>query len=122
MLDVAIFKGSGDDPGGIKQFLMSYYPVHLQDEVIGVGIVVVEITEQKRREQAHSDLTHASRIIAVADVVEAISSHRPYRPGRGISLALRELSEGRGTLFDPAVVDACTQLHAQGLLALADAH
>jgi len=54
-----------------------------------------------------------SRIIAVADVVEAISSHRPYRPALGHEAAIREISENRGSLYDPAVVDAC-------LLAAAD--
>ena len=48
-----------------------------------------------------------SRILAVADVVEAMVSHRPYRPARGVEVALDELLSGRGDLYDPAVVDAC---------------
>lgn len=51
-----------------------------------------------------------ARIIAVADVVEAITSHRPYRPGRGIDVALDEITEGRKTLYDPDVVEACVTL------------
>lgn len=51
-----------------------------------------------------------SRILAVADVVEAIASHRPYRPGLGIDTALEEIETYRGTRFDPKVVDACTRL------------
>ncbi len=51
-----------------------------------------------------------ARIIAVADVVEAITSHRPYRAGLGIDRALEEIALGRGRLFDEAVVDACTAL------------
>jgi putative nucleotidyltransferase with HDIG domain len=51
-----------------------------------------------------------SRILAVADVMEAMSSHRPYRPGLGIEAALEELQNGRGTHFDTQVVDACTAL------------
>src|SRR5208337_2627413 len=48
-----------------------------------------------------------ARIIAVADVVEAMSSHRPYRPGLGIEAALSEIERGRGTAYDPVVADAC---------------
>ncbi len=51
-----------------------------------------------------------SRILAVADVVEAMSSHRPYRPARGVEAALAEVSEKRGILYDPRVVDACLRL------------
>jgi len=48
-----------------------------------------------------------ARIICVADVVEAMSSHRPYRPARGIGAALEEINQNKGTLYDPEVVDAC---------------
>jgi PAS domain S-box-containing protein/putative nucleotidyltransferase with HDIG domain len=51
-----------------------------------------------------------ARIIAVADVVEAMSSHRPYRPAIGIEKALDEISESRGVLYDPDVVDVCLKL------------
>jgi HD-GYP domain-containing protein (c-di-GMP phosphodiesterase class II) len=51
-----------------------------------------------------------ARIVAVADVVEAISSHRPYRPGLGVEAALTEVEAHKGTLYDPAVVDACLKL------------
>jgi PAS domain S-box-containing protein len=51
-----------------------------------------------------------ARILAVADVVEAMASHRPYRPAPGIKLALEEITKNRGTLYDPAVVDACIKL------------
>ncbi len=51
-----------------------------------------------------------SRIIAVADVVEAMSSHRPYRPGMGIEQALAEIERGRGSSYDPLVADACLRL------------
>lgn len=51
-----------------------------------------------------------SRIIAVADVVEAIASHRPYRPGLGIDKALDEISKNKGILYDREVVDACLRL------------
>jgi len=51
-----------------------------------------------------------SRILAVADVVEAMTSHRPYRPALGIDAALEEISLHRGEKYDCAVVDACLKL------------
>jgi len=51
-----------------------------------------------------------ARIVAVADSVEAISSHRPYRPSLGIEAALNEISANRGTWYDPDVVDVCLKL------------
>jgi len=48
-----------------------------------------------------------ARIVAVADVVEAMISHRPYRPGLGIRAAVEEIRAQRGTTLDAAVVDAC---------------
>lgn len=51
-----------------------------------------------------------AKIIAVADVVEAMMSHRPYRPALGIDAALEEITRNRGVLYDPAVVDVCLKL------------
>jgi PAS domain S-box-containing protein len=51
-----------------------------------------------------------ARIMAVADVVEAMSSHRPYRPGLGIEKALAEIERGRGTAYDADVADACLRM------------
>jgi response regulator RpfG family c-di-GMP phosphodiesterase len=51
-----------------------------------------------------------ARIIAVADVVEAMVSHRPYRAALGVDVALEEITRNRGVLYDPAVVDACLRL------------
>ncbi len=51
-----------------------------------------------------------SRIIAVADTVEAMASHRPYRPALGIARALEEIEGRRGRKMDPLVVDACLRL------------
>jgi len=50
------------------------------------------------------------RIMAVADVVEAMASHRPYRPALGINVALEEIEKNRGILYDNAVSDACLKL------------
>ena len=57
-----------------------------------------------------------SRIIAVADVVEAITSHRPYRQALGIEHALNEIKKNSGILYDPAVVEACVQVFEDGYL------
>ena len=54
-----------------------------------------------------------AKILAVADVVEAMASHRPYRPARGIDEALEEISQNRGVLYDPEVVDACLRLFTE---------
>ncbi len=54
-----------------------------------------------------------ARIVCVADVVEAMSSHRPYRPAHGIETALAEISRGRGRIYETAAVDACLALFRQ---------
>lgn len=58
-----------------------------------------------------------ARIVAVADVLEAMSSHRPYRESLGVEIALAELEDGAGTRYDAAVVSACvTQVRDRGFL------
>ncbi|MGD0021394.1 MAG: PAS domain S-box protein, partial [Smithellaceae bacterium] len=56
------------------------------------------------------DILLEARILAIADVVEAIASHRPYRPAFGIDIALKEISDNKGTLYDADAVDACLKL------------
>ena len=51
-----------------------------------------------------------ARILAVADVVEAMTSHRPYQAAKGVNAALEEIQKNSGILFDPHVVDACIKL------------
>jgi HD-GYP domain-containing protein (c-di-GMP phosphodiesterase class II) len=51
-----------------------------------------------------------ARILCVADVVEAMVSHRPYRPALGLEKALDEISRNRGTFYDAMVVDAALKL------------
>jgi HD-GYP domain-containing protein (c-di-GMP phosphodiesterase class II) len=51
-----------------------------------------------------------ARIMAVADVVESMASHRPYRPALGIETALEEIEKNKGILYDNAVADACLRL------------
>ena len=53
---------------------------------------------------------HLARIVAVADVVEAMSSHRPYRPSLPIEAALQEITQNRGTRYDADAVDICVRL------------
>ena len=56
-----------------------------------------------------------ARILGVADVVEAMCSHRPYRPALGLEMALEEISRNRGVLYDSMVVEACLKLYSSKL-------
>ncbi len=56
------------------------------------------------------DILIEARILTVADVVEAMASHRPYRPGLGIDAALTEIEKHKGILYDAGAVDACLRL------------
>jgi HD-GYP domain-containing protein (c-di-GMP phosphodiesterase class II) len=56
------------------------------------------------------DILMEARIMAVADVVEAMASHRPYRAGLGIDVALAEIEKNRGILYDSTAADACLRL------------
>jgi putative two-component system response regulator len=55
-----------------------------------------------------------SRIMAVADVVEAMASHRPYRPALGIDAALDEITRNKGKTYDPDAVNACLEVFRKG--------
>ncbi|MFH0785064.1 MAG: HD domain-containing phosphohydrolase [Pseudomonadota bacterium] len=59
-----------------------------------------------------------ARIIAVADVVEAMSSHRPYRPAPGVDLALKEIADNSAILYDADVVKSCLKLFADNKITL----
>jgi putative nucleotidyltransferase with HDIG domain len=64
-----------------------------------------------------------ARIIGVADVIEAMSAHRPYRPALGIEAALEEITQNAGTLYDEDVVDACLRIYkAEGSKGLLQSH
>ncbi len=56
------------------------------------------------------EISLESRILAVADVVEAMASHRPYRPALGADTALEEIEQGKGTIYDPDVAECCIRL------------
>jgi HD-GYP domain-containing protein (c-di-GMP phosphodiesterase class II) len=62
--------------------------------------------------KGHEILLEA-RILGVADVMEAMCSHRPYRAARGMMETLEELSNNKGILYDPAVVKACLKIYGQ---------
>ncbi len=55
-----------------------------------------------------------AKILAVADVTEAMSSHRPYRPAIGLDKALKEIVNNKGILYDAKVVDACMRVFSGG--------
>lgn len=57
-----------------------------------------------------SGILAEARILAVADTVEAMASHRPYRPAAGIDQALEEIERNRGTLYDAGAADTCLRL------------
>jgi len=59
---------------------------------------------------SEKDILLEARILAVADVVEAMSSHRPYRPALGINTALEEISQNKGLLYDSKVANVCIEL------------
>ncbi len=59
------------------------------------------------------DILLDARILCVSDVVEAMASHRPYRPSIGLDKALEEISDNGGRLYDSEVVKACLMLFRQ---------
>ncbi len=64
--------------------------------------------------RAADEILVEARILAVADVVEAMASHRPYRAALGVDAALDEIRSQRGVLYDTAAVDACITLFREG--------
>jgi PAS domain S-box-containing protein/putative nucleotidyltransferase with HDIG domain len=60
------------------------------------------------------DILLEAKILAVADVIEAMATHRPYRPALSIEDALEEISENKGKLYDPKVVEACLKIFEEG--------
>lgn len=69
-----------------------------------------------------NEIALGARIIAIADVVEAMMSHRPYRPRLTLDDALTEIEEHRGQKYDPAAVDACLALWRTGRFSFVDEH
>jgi putative nucleotidyltransferase with HDIG domain len=63
----------------------------------------------------HDNILIEARILGVSDVVEAMASHRPYRPALGLDAALKEVSDHKGSLYDPEVVEICNRLFKKKL-------
>jgi diguanylate cyclase (GGDEF)-like protein/putative nucleotidyltransferase with HDIG domain/PAS domain S-box-containing protein len=117
-------------PGRLSEAEMALVREHAQAgsdmlERVGLGDNVREMIVQHHERLDGSGypnhlgaerISTGARIIAVADVVEAVTSHRPYRPALGIASALEVLRDGAGTLFDPEVVESCTRLFHLGQL------
>lgn len=68
----------------------------------------------------NEDVLLEAKILIVADVVEAMISHRPYRPARTLEMAIQEIEQNKGTLYDPEVVDACLRLLKQNAYTVDD--
>jgi PAS domain S-box-containing protein/putative nucleotidyltransferase with HDIG domain len=62
------------------------------------------------------DILLEARILAVADVIEAMATHRPYRPAMSVEVALGEISENKGKLYDPKVVEACLKIFKEDFI------
>jgi putative nucleotidyltransferase with HDIG domain len=111
-------------PGKISDVEMKLIKVHsksgydiLKDVGLPYPIAEVVIQHHERLDGSgypqglkDSQILLEARIISVADVVEAISSFRPYRPGFGIDVALEEIEKNKGILYDAEVVEACLKL------------
>jgi len=63
---------------------------------------------------AGEDIILEAKILCVADVVESMVSHRPYRPAPGLEKAMEEIELNSGVLYDPMVADACSKLSSNG--------
>lgn len=68
-----------------------------------------------------SEMLTESKILGVADTVEAMTTHRPYRPALGLDTAIDEIISGKGTRYDRDVVDACVRIAAREEIRLAAA-
>jgi putative two-component system response regulator len=109
--------------GLIRQHPQSSYDI-LKDIAFPWPVADIALQHHERldgsgypRGLAGDDILLAARILAVADVVEAMSSHRPYRPALGLEIAMGELRD-HPSLYDQQVVDACTRLCESGQLDL----
>lgn len=115
-------------PGKLADIEFSLIKTHAQsgyDIVKGMdfpGVVAQAVLQHHERldgsgypdQLKGEDILLEAKILAVADVIEAMTSHRPYRPALGIDKALEEISQNRGRLFDPDVVDTCLNLFKSG--------
>lgn len=109
-------KLSGDEFSTIKAHALAGYEIlNGIDFLWPIAQIVVQHHERVNGSGyphglANGDILVESRILAVADVMDAIMSARPYRVGLGLEAALREISCNRGSLYGEAPVDACIEL------------
>ena len=115
-------------PGKLGALEMSIIKTHAQGSYdilknIDFGGPVAQIALQHHERLDGSGYPHGLReqdimleakILAIADVVEAMASHRPYRPSLDIDKALDEIKQNRGKLYDPVGVDACLKIFNEG--------
>ena len=105
----------------VEASLIQQHPVHGNRILQGVPFPwpIAEIVRQHHERMDGTgypdglqgdEILLPARILAVADTVEAMASHRPYRPARGLDAALEVIRDGRGRVFDARVVDACVEL------------
>jgi HD-GYP domain-containing protein (c-di-GMP phosphodiesterase class II) len=111
-------------PGRLSEIEYSFVKLHPRSgydilKETGLPYPVAEIVLQHHERMNGSgypqslkgkDILLEARILAVADVVEAMSSPRPYRPALGLDAALDEIRKNKGTLYDAEVVDTCLTL------------
>ncbi len=111
-------------PGRLSELEMQIirdHPLHGRDILMDVDspMPLAEIVFQHHERMNGSgypqgirgeDILVEARILAVADVVEAMASHRPYRPSHGIDVALEEIEKNKGILYDTNVVNVCLEL------------
>ena len=94
------------------------YSYHIAQEMDLPAVILTMVLQHHERLDGSGypnhlqgdEITLEGRILAVADVVEAMTSHRPYRPALGLDAALAEILAGRGTKFDAQIVDLCVAL------------
>jgi HD-GYP domain-containing protein (c-di-GMP phosphodiesterase class II) len=117
-----------DKPGELSQEELSIVKNHAEAEfqilkAIDLFLPIADIIHQHHERIDGSgypvglkgaDILMEARVIAVADVVEAMASERPHRSALGLGAAIDEIKAGRGTLYDPTAVDACVRLFTEG--------
>lgn len=114
-------------PGPLTELEASFVKVHPQTayevlKTIPFPWPVAEIVLQHHERMNGSgypaglsgdEILLEARILGVADTVEAMAAHRPFRPAMGLQAALREISQNKGVLFDPRVAKACLTVFAR---------
>jgi PAS domain S-box-containing protein len=111
-------------PGRLSEIELNLIQTHpqvgsdiLKEMELPGGVSSIVLQHHERRDGSGypsglsgKDIILEARILAVADVVEAMASHRPYRPALGLDKAWEEITKNKGKLYDPEVVDACLKL------------